>query len=101
MLSQCSGMCVESRKASLLTERSQSSLDSGQRVRKEKGFRQPGMDFLCPPVLNDLLTHHWRDMQDGFTDPEQLNEVLEFQSDELLWTAQKRGESELMNRAEV
>ncbi|XP_043104802.1 ankyrin repeat and SOCS box protein 18 isoform X3 [Puntigrus tetrazona] len=93
MLSQGSGACVVSRKATFLTERRRSSLDSSQGVRKEKnkGYKQPGMDFLCPPVLSDLLTHHWRDMQDGFSDPEQLNEVLEFQSDELLWTAQKRG----------
>ncbi|XP_026127723.1 ankyrin repeat and SOCS box protein 18 [Carassius auratus] len=93
MLSQGSGACVVSRKATFLKERRRSSLDSRQGVRKEKskGYKQPGIDFLCPPVLNDLLSHHWRDMQDGFSDPEQLNKVLEFQSDELLWTAQKLG----------
>ncbi len=103
MLSQGSGACVVSRKATFLTERRRSSLDSSQSVRKEKtkGYKQPGMDFFCPPVLNDLLTHHWRDMQDGYSDPEQLNKVLEFQSDELLWTAQKQGESDLMNRTEI
>lgn len=103
MLSQGSGASVVSRTATFLTERRRSSLDSNQSVRKEKtkGYKQPGMDFLCPPVLNDLLTHHWRDMQDGFSDPEQLNKVLEFQSDELLWTAQKQGESDLMNRTEI
>ncbi|KAI2660617.1 Ankyrin repeat and SOCS box protein 18 [Labeo rohita] len=85
MLSQGSGACVVSRKATFLTERRRSSLE------KSKGYKQPGMDFLCPPVLNDLLSHHWKDMQDGFSDPDQLNKVLEFQSDELLWTAQKQG----------
>lgn len=103
MLSQGSGACVINRKATFLTERRRLSLDSSQGVRKEKtkGHKQPGIDFHCPPVLNDLLTHHWRDMQDGFSDPEQLNKVLEFQSDELLWTAQKWGESDLMNRTEI
>ncbi|TRZ02731.1 hypothetical protein DNTS_005419 [Danionella cerebrum] len=57
---------------------------------REKGCRQPGMDFLCPPILNDMLSLHWRDMQDGFPDAEQLNKVLEFQGEELLWTAQKQ-----------
>ncbi|KAL1267903.1 hypothetical protein QQF64_033266 [Cirrhinus molitorella] len=95
MLSQDSGACVVSRKATFLTERRRSSLE------KTRGYKQPGMDFLCPPVLNDLLAHHWRDMQDGFSDPEQLNKVLEFQSDELLWTAQKQGESVLINRTEI
>ncbi|XP_026074012.1 ankyrin repeat and SOCS box protein 18-like isoform X1 [Carassius auratus] len=93
MLSQGSGAGVVSRKATFLTERRRSSLNCSQGDRKErtKGHKQPGMDFLCPPVLSDLLTHHWRDMQDGVSDPEQLNKVLEFQSDELIWTAQKRG----------
>lgn len=84
-----------SRKATFLTDRRRSSIE------KTKGHRQPGLDFLCPPVLDDLLTHHWRDMHDGFSDAEQLNKVLEFQSDELLWTAQKQGESDLMNRTEI
>lgn len=54
--------------------------------------KQPGMDFLCPPVLVDMLKHHWKDVQDGFSDPAELNKILVFQSDELRWTAQKRGE---------
>lgn len=103
MLSQGSGAGVVSRKATFLTERRRSSLNCSQGDRKErtKGHKQPGMDFLCPPVLSDLLTHQWRDMQDGVSDPEQLNKVLEFQSDELIWTAQKRGESDLMKKTEI
>lgn len=94
MLSQVSRTCVASRKATLLTERRRSSLSSAQGVAKFRahGYKQPGVDFLCPPVLNDLLCHHWRDMQDGFSDAAELNKVLEFQSNELLWTAQKQGE---------
>lgn len=61
----------------------------------KKSSKQPGMDFLCPPVLLDMLRHHWRDLQDGFSDPAELNKILVFQSDELRWTAQKRGEFEL------
>ncbi|XP_065107608.1 ankyrin repeat and SOCS box protein 18 isoform X1 [Paramisgurnus dabryanus] len=93
MLSQVSTTCVVSRKATLLTERRRSSLSGGQGVAKVRanGYKRPGVDFLCPPVLHDLLCQHWRDIQDGFSDAEELNKVLEFQSNELLWTAQKQG----------
>ncbi|XP_051998592.1 ankyrin repeat and SOCS box protein 18-like [Xyrauchen texanus] len=93
MFSQGNGTCVFSCKATFLTERRRLSLESDQRVgkNKAKGYKQPGRDFVCPPALDAQLTHHWRDMQDGFNDPEELNNVLEFQSDELLWTAQKQG----------
>lgn len=63
--------------------------------KEKKSSKKPGMDFLCPPVLVDMLGRHWRDLQDGFSDPAGLNQILVFQSDELRWTAQKRGESEL------
>ncbi|XP_052004798.1 ankyrin repeat and SOCS box protein 18-like isoform X2 [Xyrauchen texanus] len=103
MFSQGSGMCVVSRKATFLTERRRSSLESGQRVGKDKvkGYKQPGRDFLCPPVLDALLANHWRDFQHGFNDPDKLNKVLEFQSDELLWTAQKQGLWSLEYRREL
>lgn len=61
-------------------------------IKENRSSKQPGMDFLCPPVLVDMLRHHWKDMQDGFSDPAELNKILVFQSDELRWTAQKRGE---------
>lgn len=63
--------------------------------KEKRSNKQPGMDFLCPPVLLDMLSHHWRDLQDGFSDPAELNKILVFQSDELRWTAQKRGKFEL------
>ncbi|XP_056611541.1 ankyrin repeat and SOCS box protein 18 isoform X2 [Triplophysa dalaica] len=93
MLSQGTGMCAVSRNTMFLTDRRRSSLNSDQRVWRDrsKGYKQPGMDFLCPPVLHDLLTRHWGDMRDGFSDADDLNKVLDFQSEELLWTAQKRG----------
>lgn len=63
--------------------------------KEKRSSKHPGMDFVCPPVLVDMLGHHWRDVQDGFSDPAALNTILVFQSDELRWTAQKRGECEL------
>ncbi|XP_072541340.1 ankyrin repeat and SOCS box protein 18 [Salminus brasiliensis] len=57
----------------------------------KEGSKKPGLDFHCPPVLVELLGRHWRDLKDGFSDPEELNKILVFQSDELQWTAQKRG----------
>lgn len=63
--------------------------------KERRSSKQPGMDFLCPPVLVDMVRHHWRDLQGGFSDPAELNKILVFQSDELRWTAQKRGEFEL------
>lgn len=60
--------------------------------KEKRSSKQPGMDFLCPPMLVDMLRHHWKDIQDGFSDPAELNKILVFQSDELRWTAQKRGE---------
>ncbi|GAA6096640.1 ankyrin repeat and SOCS box protein 18 isoform X1 [Tachysurus ichikawai] len=59
--------------------------------KEKRSSKQPGMDFLCPPALVDMLSHHWRDLQDGFSDPAELNKILVFQSDELRWTAQKCG----------
>lgn len=93
-------MCAVSRNATFLADRRRSSLDSDQRVGRDrsKGYKQPGMDFLCPPVLHDLLTRHWGEMQDGFSDADDLNKVLDFQSEELLWTAQKRGEIRKIGR---
>ncbi|KAJ8350529.1 hypothetical protein SKAU_G00256590 [Synaphobranchus kaupii] len=52
-------------------------------------LRQPGMAFPCPPTLDALLGQHWKDLQEGFSDYDTLNRVLEFQSDELQWTSQK------------
>ncbi|XP_048835798.1 ankyrin repeat and SOCS box protein 18 isoform X2 [Brienomyrus brachyistius] len=49
------------------------------------------MAFPCPPSLDTLLSRHWKDLQDGFCDPNELNKILEFQSEELQWTAKKRG----------
>ncbi|XP_062862581.1 ankyrin repeat and SOCS box protein 18 [Trichomycterus rosablanca] len=76
-----------------LTDTKWSALDNKKAKSKEdKGSsKKPGIDFLCPPALVDMLSNHWRDMQDGFCDPEELNKILVFQSDELRWTAQKRG----------
>ncbi|XP_026861451.2 ankyrin repeat and SOCS box protein 18 isoform X1 [Electrophorus electricus] len=73
-----------------LTDRRRSSLDSKKNSSKGDN-KQPGMDFICPSVLADMLGHHWRDLQNGFSDPEEFNKILVFQSNELLWTAQKRG----------
>ncbi|XP_036396659.1 ankyrin repeat and SOCS box protein 18 [Megalops cyprinoides] len=61
------------------------------RERSRSSFRQPGMAFPCPPTLDALLARHWKDLQDGFSDPDELNRVLEFQSDELRWTSKKCG----------
>ncbi|XP_064167129.1 ankyrin repeat and SOCS box protein 18 isoform X2 [Anguilla rostrata] len=58
---------------------------------RRSSLRQPGMAFPCPPTLDALLSQHWKDLQDGFSDYESLNRVLEFQSDELQWTSQKWG----------
>lgn len=63
--------------------------------KEKERSKQPGTDFQCPPVLVDMLSHHWRDLQDGFSDPAEFNKILAFQSDELRWTAQKRGKFEL------
>lgn len=63
--------------------------------KEKRNSKQPGVDFLCPPMLVDMLSHHWRDLQDGFSDPAELNNILVFQSDELRWTAEKHGEFEL------
>ncbi|XP_046701968.1 ankyrin repeat and SOCS box protein 18 [Silurus meridionalis] len=60
-------------------------------IKEIRSIKKPGIDFLCPPVLVDMLSHHWRDLQDGFSDPAELNMILVFQSDELRWTAQKLG----------
>lgn len=48
----------------------------------------PGRDFLCPPVLEDLLHQFWRGLQDNLPAREELNKILEFQGDELRWTPQ-------------
>ncbi|KAJ8410582.1 hypothetical protein AAFF_G00194860 [Aldrovandia affinis] len=56
-------------------------------------FKQPGMAFPCPPTLDGLLAQHWKDLQEGFSDSEELNKVLEFQSDELQWTSKRCGTS--------
>ncbi|XP_061081859.1 ankyrin repeat and SOCS box protein 18 [Conger conger] len=58
---------------------------------RRSSLRQPGMAFPCPPTLDALLGQHWKDLQEGFSDYETLNRVLEFQSDELQWTSQKWG----------
>lgn len=76
-----------------LTDKTWPSLESdgAENSKCKRGSKQPGLDFFCPPVLVELLGHHWRDLQDGFSDPEELDKILVFQSDELRWTAQKRG----------
>lgn len=63
------------------------------RVPTREGCRTkvPGRDFLCPPVLDDLLYQYWRGLQDNLPAPEELNKIIVFQSDELRWTAEKRG----------
>ncbi|TSQ01576.1 Ankyrin repeat and SOCS box protein 18 [Bagarius yarrelli] len=81
--------CVKDSKC-LAVNRTKSKSD-----KEKKSGKQPGMDFVCPSVLVNMLSHHWRDVQDGFSDPAELNKILVFQSDELRWTAQKRGEFEL------
>ncbi|KAG9271312.1 ankyrin repeat and SOCS box protein 18 isoform X1 [Astyanax mexicanus] len=63
--------------------------DGGRKCREGRG--KPGLGFPCPPVLVELLSRHRRDVRDGFSDPEELNQIMVFQSDELRWTAQKRG----------
>ncbi|XP_041920693.1 ankyrin repeat and SOCS box protein 18-like [Alosa sapidissima] len=61
----------------------------------------PGRDFLCPPVLEELLQRCWTGLQHGLPAREELNQTLEFQSDELRWTAQKRGLWSLEYRREL
>ncbi|KAL6485388.1 hypothetical protein MHYP_G00074330 [Metynnis hypsauchen] len=95
MLSQDGEAYIASRAPACprLADRRWPSLESDEARSKKcrRGSKQPGLDFPCPPVLVKLLAHHWRDLQDGFSDPEELNKILVFQSDELRWTAQKRG----------
>ncbi|RXM30015.1 IQ and AAA domain-containing protein 1 [Acipenser ruthenus] len=55
-----------------------------------RAVRKPLMTFSCPDVLKTLLSQHWKDLQEGFSDSEELNKEIEFQSDELQWTATKR-----------
>ncbi|KAL4618048.1 ankyrin repeat and SOCS box protein 18-like isoform X2 [Arapaima gigas] len=71
-----------------------SGVDEGSRRSGQQGrgsFRQPGVAFPCPPALEVLLVQHWKDVQNGFFDNEELNTVLEFQSEELQWTSKKCG----------
>ncbi|KAK1165857.1 ankyrin repeat and SOCS box protein 18-like [Acipenser oxyrinchus oxyrinchus] len=63
--------------------------------------RKPLLTFSCPDVLKTLLSQHWKDLQEGFSDSEELNKEIEFQSDELQWTATKRGLWSLEYKREV
>nr|XP_023679608.1 ankyrin repeat and SOCS box protein 18-like isoform X2 [Paramormyrops kingsleyae] len=67
------------------------TVEGSRGIQRRGSLRQPGMAFPCPPSLDTLLSRHWKDLQDGFCDPDELNKILEFQSEELQWTAKKRG----------
>lgn len=95
MLSQNEQKYIKSRVPACpcLTDTKWSALDNKtSKLKQENGSsKKPGIDFPCPPVLVNMLSHHWKDIQDGFSDPEEVNKILVFQSDELRWTAQKCG----------
>ncbi|XP_076137908.1 ankyrin repeat and SOCS box protein 18-like [Alosa pseudoharengus] len=78
-------------------------VSNGHRIATREACRGkvPGRDFLCPPVLEGLLQRFWTGLQDGLPAREELNQTLEFQSDELRWTAQKRGLWSLEYRREL
>ncbi|XP_039611063.1 ankyrin repeat and SOCS box protein 18 isoform X3 [Polypterus senegalus] len=47
--------------------------------------------FSCPATLRTLIHGHWKDLQGGFSNVDEINKEIEILSDELRWTASKRG----------